>query len=298
MRILILGAAGMLGHKIYLRLKNRFPETWAAFRKTKNVYSNYGLFAPNRVIDRWDFTDTARLAPSLDSCRPDWIVNCAGVTTRKADAAGLVRLVQVNALLPHLLAEWCEARGARLIHFSTDCVFSGKGGPYLETDDKDAGDPYGQSKSLGEVGGPRALTLRSSIIGFELGSQPTELLGWMLSQRGRTVRGFTRALYSGVTTTWMAEAVEKIITGFPNLNGVKQVASRPISKADLLKLMNEHFKLGCTIVPDEAVVTDKRLDGSKFTAETGIAVPPWPDLIAALARESSFYEGLVQRRSA
>jgi dTDP-4-dehydrorhamnose reductase len=294
MRILVLGAAGMLGHKIYLHLKRRFPDTWAAVRKTKNIYEKLGVFEPDHMIENWNLADHGLLMKNLNSCRPNWIVNCAGVTTRKVDAAGLTQLIQINALLPHQLADWCESSGNRLIHFSTDCVFSGDGGPYTEASPRDATDPYGQSKSLGEVDHIQALTIRSSIIGFELGT-PTELLGWLFTQKGRQIKGYTNALYSGVTTTWMAQAVEQIMTNHPKVHGIRQIASQPISKADLLAMVNSTFKLGCTLIPDASVVVDKRLSGERFHGETGIVVPSWPVMIEQLVEEYAFYQGLKGR---
>jgi len=284
MRVLVLGAAGMLGHKVYQTLVDSHIDVYAAFRKKFSDYESLGIFSRDRSLDQLDVCDTQNLFTILNELRPDCIVNCVGVTTRKVDSAGIKQLIQINALLPHQLVEWATAHRSRVIHFSTDCVFSGKQGPYHEDHLKDAVDPYGQTKALGEIADPCALTLRMSIIGFELGSS-TELLGWLISQKGKPIRGFSHALYSGVTTNWLARTVSALIRDHKNLSGVFQIASAPISKCELLEKLNARLGLNCQITPDRSVVTDKRLDGSHFIRVTGIQVPTWDLMIEELDRE-------------
>ena len=184
----------------------------------------------------------------------------------------------MNALLPHQLAEFARAAGARLIHFSTDCVFSGIKGNYAQDDPSDATDLYGRTKSLGEVGAPRCLTIRSSIIGHELRNH-TGLIDWFLSQRGGAIRGFTRAVYSGLTTLAMAQVVERSIVDWPDLDGVWQVSSAPVSKYDLLCMVNRIYGLGVRIDRDEDFVCDRSLDSTAFRTRTGWAPPAWETMV-------------------
>src|SRR5262249_32316179 len=131
---------------------------------------------------------------------------------QRSEASAAIPSLEINSLLPHRLALVCAAAGARLVHLSTDCVFSGRKGAYTESDPPDADDLYGRSKYLGEVASPGCLTLRTSIIGREL-SRKTGLLEWLLSQRGATVKGFRSAIFSGFTTHEMGRIIERLLTG-------------------------------------------------------------------------------------
>jgi dTDP-4-dehydrorhamnose reductase len=176
-----------------------------------------------------------------------------------------------------------------VIHFSTDCVFNGKRGCYTEDDSSDAEDLYGRSKYLGEVAADNALTLRTSVIGREL-SQFRSLLEWFLAQNGKTIRGFRRVIYSGVTTNYLARRVGDLIAGHPSLSGLYQVTSAPICKYDLLCLLREAFKLDVEIVPDENEVSDRSMAGDAFLRDTGYQSPDWPGLIAELVNDTTPYE--------
>ncbi|HSK42472.1 MAG TPA: sugar nucleotide-binding protein, partial [Candidatus Binatia bacterium] len=198
--------------------------------------------------------------------------------------------ITINALLPHRLAELCAGWGGRLIHFSTDCVFSGERGNYTEDDFSDAHDLYGRTKFLGEVCTRNALTLRTSIIGREL-TQFRSLLEWFLAeaQSGR-VKGFTRAFYSGVTTNYLAELIGRLITDHAQLHGLYQVTSDTISKFELLGLLRQAFNLECDIQPQEEFFCDRSMKGDKFVAATGLRTPPWQQLAAQLAQDPTPYE--------
>ena len=199
MRVLILGGAGMLGHKLVQVFAGEF-DTWTTLRGRLAAYAPYRLIDRERVIAGVDALDFDSLAAVIERIEPQAVINCIGIIKQLPTASDPVLNLTINSLLPHRLQRLCQARGARLIHFSTDCVFSGRKGRYTEDDPSDALDLYGRTKFLGETAGQGAVTIRSSVIGREL-TTTSGLVEWFLSQRGRVVQGYTRAIYSGFTTT-------------------------------------------------------------------------------------------------
>jgi len=224
----------------------------------------------------------------LEGWAPEVIVNCVGIIKQRPEAHSAIPSILINSLFPHRLAEAADAWGGRVIHFSTDCVFSGRKGGYREGDPPDAEDLYGRSKLLGEIAGPNAITLRTSIIGREL-TQHRSLLDWFLSQEGRKVRGFQRVIYSGITTNEMANVVTRIIADFPKLSGLFQVASDPISKYDLLELIREAYRLEIAIDPDDREVSDRSMCGDKFREAVGWQAPSWPKMVREMAADPTPY---------
>lgn len=289
MRIAVLGAGGMLGHKVYEVLRAEYPDTFAVFRKCPAHYSRLPLFDHQHMRGAFDARQFSKFDGYLRSLQPDLVINCIGLTTRKLGEQRESDILVVNSVLPHKLKEWCEANGASLIHFSTDCVFSGKSGPYSQSDLRDAKDLYGQSKALGEVEGVKCLTIRSSIIGLEIEGK-TELLEWFLSQKGREVRGFSRVMYSGVTTLTMAQTVLKLLQANTPLSGIQQLASQPISKFDLLSLANEIFGNRCSIRSVETPESNKVLIPSDYFNKNDVHTPSWRQQLQAVADEVVKYE--------
>ncbi len=209
--------------------------------------------------------------------RPDCVVNCIGLVKQLADSNDPLQAVPVNTLLPHRLADLCKTTQSRLIHISTDCVFSGEKGNYLETDFPDAHDLYGRSKLLGEVDYPHAITLRTSIIGHEiLGSK--SLVNWFLSQQG-AVKGFSRAIFSGLPTVELATVVRDFVLPNQNLHGLYHVASQPINKFDLLKIISKVYGKKIEIVPSEDLVIDRSLNANRFNQATHYRSPDWYTLV-------------------
>jgi dTDP-4-dehydrorhamnose reductase len=219
--------------------------------------------------------------------RPDVILNCVGVI-KQLDAAKDARAsIYTNALFPHLLAAEATERGARVIHVSTDCVFSGERGSYRETDFADARDLYGRTKLLGELPAPH-LTMRTSIVGRELFSS-LSLLDWFLSQRGRRVRGFQRAIYSGFSTIALSREIARVISDRPKLAGLYHVSSEPIAKYDLLHLWRSAYGVDIEIEPDDAFLCDRSLLSGRYRADAGFTPPSWPEMVDEMARDATPY---------
>lgn len=284
----------MLGHKMLQTLRLRYPEVLGAVFGTRDSSGlrKVDLLQGPGILEHVDASDRACLESILGSERPDVVVNCVGVIKQREDARRPVPAILLNTLLPHDLVRICSAWGGRVIHFSTDCVFDGKAGNYSEDDLPNAEDLYGRTKALGEIGlwgEPNALTLRTSIIGREL-AHFQSLLEWFLSQRGKTVRGFTRAIYSGVTTNHLASIVSRIISDNPKLSGLYQVASAPISKHDLLCMIRDAFGLQLEIVPDDSTTVDRSMRADKLRQAIGYECLPWSSLVKELAEDATPYE--------
>jgi dTDP-4-dehydrorhamnose reductase len=270
----------MLGHKVAQLLSSRHQVS-ATLREAEPPIALRMLIPAVRFHGGISAEDTAGIAALLRAERPAAVVNCVGIIKQLRAAKDAVASITVNALFPHQLATLCGEIGARLVHFGTDCVFSGARGPYGPADLADAQDLYGRTKLLGEVGGAGCLTLRSSIIGHELKGR-VSLIDWFLSNHGGQVRGFAHALYTGIPTLVMAQLVERAVSEWRDLDGVWQVAADPISKYDLLQLVNHVYGLGIAIEREETFRCDRRLDGSAFRERTGWQAPPWPAMVAAM----------------
>lgn len=285
-RVLILGGLGMLGHRLAATLRATHAVTITVRDAADRLPSDYPAV---EVLDGIDLRDGRALDAMLAAARWEVVVNAAGVIKHRSEADDAAQAIAINALLPHQLAAACRRHRMRLIHFSTDCVFSGAAdglrGPsgYRVGDPTDARDLYGLSKLLGEVDGPGTLCLRTSLIGPELRGHHG-LLDWYLRQPEAQVRGYTRALFTGLTTPVAARLVDFLIREQPTLEGLWHVAAEPISKYALLQAVRERYGRGAPIVPWDAFQCDRRLDGSAFRARTGWHAPAWPAMIDELAQ--------------
>jgi dTDP-4-dehydrorhamnose reductase len=289
MRILILGGNGMIGHKVYQVLKEDYQDTWVSLRQPIEKSKSKELFDAEKVVSGLELSDFTKLTETLDLLNPDIIINAAGITIRRGVNSLVSKSIILNSALPHFIEEWANLReGKRVIHFSTDCVFSGSRGSYTEKSFTDAIDVYGKTKALGELSGPKSLTLRGSMIGREIENK-TELLEWFLKNNSKEVKGFSNVIYSGITTLHMAFFVKQIISEFPDLSGLYNVASVPISKYDLLRLFNKYFKNNSTIVNDSEYHSRKDLIADKFYKATNFNIPSWEDLVVDLKEDSDKY---------
>jgi dTDP-4-dehydrorhamnose reductase len=290
-RILVLGGAGALGHKMFQLLRQKFPDTHCTIRGkiSDPTLRHIELFQAGNVIEQIDASDFARLAALLDSLRPEFVVNCIGVIKQRPATHDIITSLTLNSLLPHKLAELCQRTGSKLIHFSTDCVFSGSRGSYREDDVSDATDIYGRTKYLGETREESALTLRTSFIGREL-AHHVSLLDWFLSQNHQQVNGYTNAIYTGLTSIELVRVVSLIIGQHRELSGLYQVTSKAISKFELLGLLRDAYKLDIRIQADTGFRCNRSMVGEKFQQATGYCSPSWPELVAQVANDTTPYE--------
>ena len=294
-RIMVLGGAGMLGHKMFQMLRERFDGVFCTVREDvrRPPFEKIELLQGNNVVSGVDVTDFPALETILSAFHPELVINCVGVIKQRAQAVSPIPSITINSLLPHKLAQMAALWGGRVVHFSTDCVFNGHRGSYSEEDLSDAEDLYGKTKFLGEVAVANALTLRTSIIGREL-TEHRSLLDWFLAQNHKTVRGYRKVIYSGVTTSFLAGLVASIIEEHPGLNGLYQVTSEPISKYDLLCLLREVYQLEVLIEPDDLEVSDRSMKCDRLREAIAYKCPTWPVLADQLAEDNTPYEKWIE----
>jgi dTDP-4-dehydrorhamnose reductase len=282
LRILILGGDGMLGHQLLRQWQGRH-EVRVTLRRDPGAYAGFGLFKPENSYYGVDIVRTDELLGVLADFHPQAVVNAVGIVKQQSAAKESIPSIDINALFPHRLAVLCQAVEARLIHMSTDCVFSGRKGNYQESDLPDAEDLYGKSKYLGEVHEAHSVTLRTSIIGTEL-SRKKSLVEWFLAQKG-PIKGYQKAVFSGFTTMEMARIIERLLVQHPHASGLYHVSSAPISKLELLAKIKEKLGLSVQIVADESVSIDRSLDSRRFRMEFGYMPPAWDDMLDELIND-------------
>ena len=288
MKILILGGSGMLGHRLWINLRKEH-DVWVTVRVEHNPFPNAPEFSPEHIRYRVDGLIFDEVTRALASIQPDLVINCIGLIKQMGHLArDPLFSISLNALLPHRISLICRAAKIRMIHISTDCVFSGRKGNYVEDDQSDAEDLYGRTKFLGEVHYPHTITLRTSIIGRELKNH-LGLIDWFLSQTG-TIKGFQRAIYTGFTTDEMSRIIMNYVIPHPELSGVYHVSSEPISKYDLLRLAKKTYGRDVKILPDQDFVCDRSLDSTRFRQATAYAPPSWPEMIREMAMNEPFYQ--------
>lgn len=278
MRVLVLGASGMLGSAVFREFDGHAPhEVWGLVRN--EAFLPY--FSPaqqSRILTGVDVLDEAALRAAFERVRPDVVINCVGLIKQKENVEDPLVVLPINAMLPHRLALLCAPGNVRLLHISTDCVFSGRKGMYTEDDPSDAEDLYGKSKYIGELRDvPHAVTLRTSIVGRELNSSRA-LVDWFLAQQG-SVHGFRRSIFSGMTAIELARIMRDVVLPDASLHGLYHVSSAPISKFDLLKLVAAEYGKTIDVLPDDALVIDRSLDSSRFRQTTGYRAPSWERMV-------------------
>jgi dTDP-4-dehydrorhamnose reductase len=279
-KILVLGATGMLGHKLVQHLGSEFEIAGTVRTLEPPLYPQ---LSGTRLYCGVDALSEGSIRGVLETFCPDAVVNCVGLIKQKEESKNPEMAIRVNALLPHTLARLCDAQRAKLVQMSTDCVFSGQAGrPYKESDMPDAIDLYGRTKLSGEVIYAPHLTLRTSIIGPEL-SGSRSLLEWVISQRGKAINGFTRALYTGLTTLQMARSIARILRVAPDLSGLYHLSAQAISKYDLITLIDKAYGLGIDLHRNEEFFCDRRLDGKTLDALVRLKTPDWPQMIQEMS---------------
>lgn len=280
MKILVLGASGMLGNAMLRTLAATPGLVVHGTARSAVTLERFDAKLAKSIVTGVDVENADALAALFADVRPAVVINCIGLVKQLAQADEPLQAIPINALLPHRLARLCQLVGARLIHISTDCVFDGRKGGYIESDPPDAQDLYGRSKLLGEVYQPHTITLRTSIIGHELGSVHG-LVDWYLSQQGQ-VRGYRQAIFSGLPTVELAQVVRDHVLPRPELHGLYHVAAEPINKYELLKLIGSTYGKTTAIEPDDKLVIDRSLNAERFRATTGYIAPPWPELVTRM----------------
>ncbi|MFA5019415.1 MAG: SDR family oxidoreductase [Methylobacter sp.] len=280
MRVLVLGASGMIGSTTFRVLSERHDWDVYGSVRSETAKQFFPAQLAERLLANVDATNYDALVDVFARIRPEVVINCVGATKHKTDGNDPLMAIPLNALLPHRLARLCEAVNARLVHVSTDCVFSGKQGHYTEEDLPDTDDVYGRSKALGEVDYPNTITLRTSTIGHELQSS-YGLLDWFLTQQG-SCKGFKRAIFSGLSSMEFARVIRDIVIPQPSLHGLYHVAGPAIAKYDLLKLVAKVYGKAIEIIPENEFVIDRSLNADRFHAATGYQSPEWPELIESM----------------
>ena len=280
MTVLVLGATGMLGNAVFRYFATRDHHSVVGTARSKASAELLPASLRKHALTDVDVDSQDNLTRLFAQVRPSVVINCIGLVKQLAEAGEPLFAIPTNSLLPHRLARLCELAGARLVHISTDCVFSGRKGSYREEDAADAEDLYGRSKLLGEVDYPHAVTLRTSIIGHELRGAHG-LIGWFLSQEG-SARGYRKAIFSGLPTIELARVIHDFVLPARDLRGLYHVSADPIDKDTLLRLVAQVYSKSIEIAPDEKVVIDRSLDSSRFRAATGYVAPAWPALISQM----------------
>ncbi|MEN6324657.1 MAG: SDR family oxidoreductase [Syntrophomonas sp.] len=277
-RVLILGGSGMLGHKLYMRLSRQEQlDVYATFRQIDKVEWFFPPSLTSGLIGNIDANNFESIADVTERIKPDLLINCIGIIKQLPAASNHLMSIYINALLPHKLAELCRKNAARMLHISTDCVFSGSRGNYRESDDKDAADLYGRTKALGEVNYPHCLTLRTSIIGHEINTR-YGLLEWFLASAGQ-VQGYRRHIYTGLTTTELSNFIIKHLIPKWSLHGIYHLSSQPISKYELLNCIKQIYKKQIEIKADDALFCDRSLDSSCLREIVNYTPPSWPEML-------------------
>lgn len=276
-KILVLGGGGLLGHKACMVLSKEF-DVFATFRKFDAKLREKKIIDESKVItgvDAFDFENIQRIIKEL---KPGIVLNCIGIIKQLKEAKDPRISIYINSLLPHLLADACDEMDSKLIHISTDCVFSGRKGDYKEEDISDAEDLYGRTKYLGEVKEGNSLTLRTSIIGHELFSAHS-LVDWFLSQEGGKVNGYVNAIFTGFPTIVLCNEISRIIKDHAELKGLNNISSDKINKFDLLKIIKKVYGANIEIEPYEDFYCDRSLDSAKYRTATGFHPASWETMI-------------------
>jgi len=282
MKVLILGGAGMLGHQLLRELQSRH-DTRVTLRQSLPAYASSGLFNASNSYSDVDVCASGRVEQVLTDFRPAVVVNAVGIVKQRPEAQDSILSIEVNSLLPHRLALDCRAVGARLIHLSTDCVFSGERGGYSESDRPDPLDLYDRSKLLGEVSASNAITLRTSMIGLGL-YRKSNLVDWFLTQKGR-VQGYRKAVFSGLTTAEISRVIVTLIEVHTGATGLYHLSAAPISKFDLLMKLRERLALPVDIVPVDEPKIDRSLDSTRFRTAFAYQPPSWDRMLDELAQQ-------------
>ncbi len=280
MRIALLGVNGMLGADLFRHLGSYPTLQVMGLMRGDPRDTMIGTVPSSKntsIVGGISYSEGKCLAKVLREFAPNVMVNCIGWRKQPQNASQTIEMIAANALLPHRLAMLAGEIGARLIHFSSDAVFSGKRGRYLEHDVPDPVDAYGVSKLLGEPNYPHCLILRTSMIGH-VSKKSDQLVDWLIRQKG-IINGYQKTVFSGLPTIEIASIMRTILLPRTELVGIWNLAAAPISKFELLKMIVEKYNIDVDVVPVAHPTFDRSLNASRFLDATGYVVKPWPELI-------------------
>lgn len=289
MKILIIGATGMIGHALWIGLGLKHDVS-VIMRKDRSVLPSIPNIDKTTIFDKVDVRDFEAVENVISTTKPDVVFNCVGIVKQLKISSNHLACIELNSRFPHQLAQACIKSNARMIQFSSDCVFDGKKGQYVESDLPDATDLYGRTKALGEIDySENVLTLRTSFIGREIFPHGG-LINWFESQEGGKVFGFSNAIYSGLPTNTFVKILNDVILPNKSLNGIYHLSSSPIDKYSLLHLVKQTLQLDVSVTEDSSFVIDRSLNSQKFAAATKYTPPQWLKLIEDLKENTSFYK--------
>jgi dTDP-4-dehydrorhamnose reductase len=287
MKILILGASGMIGSSLYKRLSAEQNFEVHGSVRDLSIHRYFSESLRERLVISGDLSLNQSIDSILNKVNPEVVINCAGLTKHKKEADDPEIALPINASMPHQFSSACDDRNIRFIHISSDCVFSGSKGGYVEDDLPDASDLYGRSKALGETIQGNSITLRTSTIGHELNTN-YGLLEWFLSQ-DKECKGFSKAIFSGLPSVVFAEVIKDFVLPNPDLRGLYHVSTDPINKYDLLQLIAKIYDKKIEIKRDQEFTIDRSLNYQKFKVATGYNPASWPKLIESMYTNKSRY---------
>ncbi|MFM8722632.1 MAG: dTDP-4-dehydrorhamnose reductase family protein [Acidimicrobiaceae bacterium] len=289
MKVCVLGAGGLLGHML-IRVLSESNDVFGTTREKASDSSPLAKFLPQKKwISLVDASNTDSVKKIFDRDQFDVAINCIGLIKQRDALVSDTEMILINGEFPHRLAQIANSHGTRVIHISTDCVFSGAKGNYLESDSPDPVDVYGKSKLQGELNDSRNLTLRTSHIGREL-TVKKSFIEWLISQKGGHVDGYSHAIYSGLTTKLLARTTSKLLLGNPQLTGLFHVSSQPISKLEIINKLNNLLDLQLTVTPDDSVQINRSLNSEKFQKATSITPQTWDEMLSDFCEDQKTYE--------
>ena len=289
MKVCVLGAGGLLGHML-IRVLSESNDVFGTTREEASDSSPLAKFLPQeKWISQIDITNSDSVKKIFDADQFDVAINCVGLIKQRDSLVSDIEMMVINGEFPHHLAQIANNHDTQVIQISTDCVFSGIKGSYLESDTPDPVDVYGKSKLLGELNDSDNLTLRTSHIGREL-TVKKSFVEWLVSQRGGHVNGYSHAIYSGLTTQALARTISKLLLGNSHLSGLFHVSSQPISKLEIINKLNELLDLQLTVTPDASVQINRSLNSEKFQKTTSISPQTWDEMLSDLCQDQKTYE--------
>jgi len=274
MKIYILGISGMLGSKLFQEFLKKNYKVRGYSRTVPKKFLKY----KTKIDSNINIENITKLKKKIIKFRPKFIINCIGVIKQKIIKSDEKKIFYINSVLPHEINKISKIINSRLIHFSTDCVFDGKKGNYNENDLPNADDIYGMSKAFGEVNSNNALTIRTSIIGHELGSK-NSLLEWFLHLDKKECYGFTDAYFSGLPTIEIFNFIEKFIIKNKKINGIYNLSASKISKYSLLKKISKIYSKKIKIIKNNDLKIDRSLNSKKIKKLINYKSPSWDNLI-------------------